>query len=84
MWYIAPIDFIQFICVQQTDTRGPTKGKKRKRCQKCEPCLRPRCGQCSYCIHRERKQQCILKRCVQLKKTKTLSHNIKVIPLHFI
>lgn len=46
------------------------EGKKRRRCGKCEPCLRKiNCGQCSCCLNRRTGHQiCKLRKCVELKR----------------
>ena len=47
-------------------------GKKRKRCDTCDACLRPDCGHCKYCLDKPKfggtntlKQYCAKQRCLQ-------------------
>uniref|UniRef100_A0A669BFH9 Methylcytosine dioxygenase TET n=1 Tax=Oreochromis niloticus TaxID=8128 RepID=A0A669BFH9_ORENI len=59
------------------------EGKKRRRCGKCEPCLRKiNCGQCSCCLNRRTGHQiCKLRKCVELKRRRPSSpHTHSVVP----
>lgn len=58
-----------------TTRKSQKERKKRSRCGMCEPCLRKfSCGQCSCCLNRRTGHQiCKLRKCVELKRRRTLS-----------
>jgi len=63
-----------------TSNKDKKGQEKRRRCGKCEPCLRTDCGECEECVNKKRfggdgssRQSCLFKRCVLLYPASAVS-----------
>ena len=69
-----PLKVKLFCRGQYYHTKGPSIGRKRKRCGCCDGCSASDCGKCCFCLDKKKfggkgtlKQCCFLRRCKRLK-----------------